>query len=193
MSVPAAIPAPPLQAARPAFPAPLVRENVHLDDLPPDATFQLWHKSGDRTAIPLQGDTLNVSKVIPQAGDCLLVCFASTEPSKWEQMKRELAVGADLELRTLMIGTGSQSEIGSALWGANGLAGRHGLVGDDRPTLFKPSSSLLTVWRIAHHDRSTRVCNALVLLRNGRLLATWVSGDDGTKPHDWSNILSVVD
>lgn len=174
-----------------AHSSPPPKPSTSLLNFPKDATLQLYTKPTDGSVEPWVGGILHVSELVPGDGDHLLVCFASMTPSDWDAICHGLSVGDQLGLKPLLVATLDKTQIGCGLWKAKGLAGLHGLTNTpNRPTIFSPS---LTLMRLLKIDRGTRTRNALVLIRNGHVVAKWVSGGDGgDKPHDWTTILSMV-
>ena len=160
-----------------------------LVDFPQKATFHLWCKP--RTGVtPVDGGTVHVSELIPGDGDVLLVCFASMATDEWEIIKREVDTGTQLGLRLLVVGNQNETHISSALYGASEACSRHGLTKEPKhSTVFTPS---LVLMRLVGIDRGERVRNALILIRDGHVVAKWISGGDGDRPHDWTSILSMV-
>lgn len=164
-------------------------QTTRLIDFPATASFHLWRKPPTGIT-PVDGGELHVSELIPGDGDFLLVCFASMATDEWETMKRELDLGERLGLCPLLVGSQDQTHIASALWGAGESCARHGLTQEPkRGTVFIPS---LTLMRLLQVDRKERIRNALILIRGGHVVAKWISEGDGDRPHNWTNILSLV-
>lgn len=169
---------------------PPFKPGTSLLDFSPNATFRVWRKPPTGVE-PQDGGSLHVSELIPGYGDHVLVCFATMATDDWDMIRRELETGDKLGLSPLLVGTVDRAHIASGLWGAGMFAGRHGLTKErERRTIFSPNQTLMRLLRI---DRGSRTRNALVLIRNGRVVAEWFSGGDGDKPHDWTTILAMVD
>ncbi len=162
-----------------------------LLNFPPDATFQIYRKPNGKDAVePVDGGSLHVSEFINSDGNHVLVCFATMAPDDWGLMREHLRIGKDLGINPIVVGSVDRAHIASGLWGADSLAGNHGLTKEPgRPTVFVPSATLMRILKI---ERGTRARNALILVRNGCVVAEWISGGDGDQPHDWTTILSMV-
>jgi len=160
-----------------------------LTSFPEDATVRIWRQLPGRVTAE-KGEEVHVGELFPTTGDYLLISFADQSPSNWEELKRELAVGRELGLATLLIGGGSRDLLSSALHGCGHLAGLHGLTDKrQRRTIFVPSHTLN---RLLGITREGQMRNALVLIRNGHVHYVWRSDGHGEAPHNWTTILSMI-
>ena len=170
-------------------PLPAAESRLSLLDFPPAATLRILRKP--LTGMdPVDGGQVHISELIPGDGDHVLVVFATMATDDWNALTTELSIGDQLGLKPLLVGAMDRTHIGCGLWGVNFLAGNHGLTSEPQhPTVFTPSPTLMKILGI---DRGVRTRNALVLIRNGHVIATWVSGGDGDRPHDWTTILALI-
>lgn len=164
-------------------------DETAIIDFPADATFQILRKPPTGME-PVDGGQVHISELVSGDGDYILVCFESMVPSAWASAREHLRVGANLG-QVLLVAAIDSTHAMSALYGIGDSAGLHGLTNQPtRQTVFVPSTTLMKLLGI---DRSpTRTRNALVHIRQGCVVASWVSKGDGDKPHDWTNILASI-
>ncbi|NQV90819.1 hypothetical protein HQ487_05465 [Candidatus Uhrbacteria bacterium] len=161
-----------------------------LVDFPCKAVFQICRPKLGKITVEM-GEDIHIGTLIPTEGDFLLVSFADQTPSAWEMIREVLDIATDrFEIPTLLLGHGSRESLSSALCGAQKRAARHSVTGEPNlETIFVPSQILL---RILGITQETRVCNALVLVRNGHVHSTWCSKKKGNEPHSWDELLSML-
>lgn len=162
-------------------------QETSLFEFPSDATFQIF-RAPSTGVDPKDGETVHVSELIPNEGDYVLVSFAAMATDDWSAIRLELEIGDNLELNLLLVGAVERVHIASGLYAAGRLAGLHNVTNKPtHKTVFVPSRTLMRALGIDHGNRSR---NALVLIRDGHVHATWVSSGEGDMSHNWSSILS---
>ncbi len=181
MSLSPALPPPALAPSGPSK-----GHSTSLIEWPEDATFQI-HRKPVGGVTPVNGGTLHVGELLPGDGTYLLVCVEDL--ADYGAIGQVLRHGERLGVPVVMVGGGATDFIGSVLYSCGILTGLHGLTREPtRCTVFSPSATLSRLLRINPPNLSSRTKNALILIQDGRVRASWVSGGEGQDPHNWTEI-----
>jgi hypothetical protein len=195
----------PTQPLAPAVPPAIASDtpsSTLLTDMPQDATLDIWLKPFDKTILDRVASSEHISDLVAQGETVLLLSFADVVSDASTMMANAFARAKELNVPVLMlIGSNAENFLAASIFWSRGgsiLHRREEVRG--REVVFSPSRTLLQLLGIGRRG-TIKTRNALVLIDDHRIVASWVDPYDGgidtgskmmPTPHDWTAITAAM-